>query len=78
MMLYSKRKYAILGSGTTKKAGLLTFYLFSIIKRVNSREDLFKDDEYEGQTESKFIYPFMIFETRMSMCLIDIVNNLRI
>jgi hypothetical protein len=46
MMLYSKRKYAILGSGTTKKAGLLTFYLFSIIKRVNSREDLFKDDEY--------------------------------
>jgi hypothetical protein len=47
MMLYSKRKYAILVCGTTKNAGLLTFYLFSIIKRVNnSREDLFKDDEY--------------------------------
>jgi hypothetical protein len=47
MMLYSKRKYAILVCGTTKNAGLLTFYLFSIIKRDNnSREDLFKDDEY--------------------------------
>ena len=77
MMLYSKRKYAILVCGTTKNAGLLTFYLFSIIKRVNSREDLFKDDEYEGQTENKFIYPFIMFETRMLMCLIDIVNNVR-
>jgi len=46
MMLYSKRKYAILACGTTKNAGLLTFYLFSIIQDVNSREDLFKDDEY--------------------------------
>lgn len=77
MMLYSKRKYAILVCGTTKNAGLLTFNLFSIIKRVNSREDLFKADEYEGQTENKFIYPFMILETGMLMCLIDIVNNLR-
>ena len=77
MMLYSKRKYAILACGTTKNAGLLTFYLFSIIQDVNSREDLFKDDEYEGQTENNFIYPFIMFETRMLMCLIDIVNNVR-